>query len=197
MRLAEFIRLNGYDCVRSCATDGIIVKGENIVVPENPMPVYFTNEEGERYRVNLGDWEDDGYGNLLLLMSGVYSIIKPMKENGKRPVKSTYRGNYALFIDKRPDGYFPADWEAFCHRYANDSEVVRTEEHQPHKRPYSIGEALVRGDLSLVNDFRVVGQKVRAFGDSGKRSWAGNTPPTTFGSLLEDWHESDPHRRMV
>jgi len=188
MRLAEFIRLNGTATVRSCATDGIIVKGENIVIPDNPMPVYFDGE-----RINLGDWEEDGYGNLLLLMSGVYSIIRP----GGKKTKSTYRGNYSLFIGRNKDDYWPTNWVDFCVDYAQETEVVRDEEHMPHSRPYSIGEAAVRKDYSLVNDFRVVRQSVRAMGDSNKRSWYQCEKPVTFGDLTTKWYVSNPHQEVL
>lgn len=187
MRLAEFCRVNGTDTIMSCATDGIIVNTD-ATIPENPCPAIFDGE-----RVNLGDWEDDGTGNLLLLMSGVYSIIKEPLPDGTVPAKSTYRGNYALFI-----GYdYPDNWWDFCKTYANDDKVVRDEENNPHSRPYSLGEAGVRKDYSLVNSFRVVKQTVRAMGDSNKRSWHGCEKPTTFGDLTEQWYESNPHRRMI
>ena len=186
MRLAEFIRLNGTDSILSCATDGVIVKGDNIVVPENPAPVYF-----ESGLVNLGDWEDDGEGNLLVLMSGVYSIIKGNK------TKSTYRGNYSLFIGRNEDDYFPTNWVDFCVDYAQETEVVRDADNQPFSRPYSLGEAGVRKDYSLVNDFRVVKNTVRAMGDSNKRSWHNCDKPTTFGNLTERWYVSNPHTEAV
>jgi len=184
MRLAEVVRLNGSDKVRSCATDGIILKGTDLVIPENPAPVYFDGE-----RINLGDWEDDGQGNLLLLMSGVYSILKPQTNE----CKSTYRGNYALFIGRE----YPDNWVDFCDVFAEETEVVRDEDNNPYSRPYSIGEAAVRGDYSLVNDFRVVRNSVRAMGDSNKRSWHGCEKPVTFGDLTTKWFVSNPHEEMI
>ena len=182
MRLAEVVRLNGGNKVRSCATDGIILKGEDLIIPENPAPVFFDGE-----RINLGDWEDDGEGNLLLLMSGVYSIIKGNK------CKSTYRGNYALFIGRQ----YPDNWVDFCDTFSQETEVVRDENNNPHSRPYSLGEAGVRKDYSLVNDFRVVRQSVRAMGDSNKRSWHDCEKPVTFGDLTTKWYVSNPHQEMI
>jgi hypothetical protein len=186
MRLAEFARINGTETVMSLATDGIILNCD-ATVPENPAPVFFDDE-----RVNLGDWEDDGTGNLLLLMSGVYSIIKPPKADGTVPSKSTYRGNYALFIGRQ----YPDNWWDFCKTYDEETQVVRDEDNNPYSRPYSVGEAGVRKDYSLINDFRVVRQTVRAMGDSNKRSWHNCNKPTTFGDLTSDWYVSNPHRRM-
>ena len=56
------------------------------------MPVFFDGE-----RVNLGDWDNDGDGSLLLMMSGVYSIIKG------EIAKTTFRGSYSMFIDHRDE----------------------------------------------------------------------------------------------
>jgi hypothetical protein len=204
MRLAEMIRVNGYDNTVSVATDGIILKGDDIVVPENPAPAVFRtfNDDGEetaRETVNLGDWEDDGRGNLILLMSGVYSVIKPHLEDeeGNIPTKSTYRGNYSLFIGRSPTDYFPMDWFSFCEEYGGETEVKRDADHQPHSRPYSLGEAAVRKDFSLTNDFRIVDQTVRAMGDSNKRSWYGCDKPATFGDLLASWWPSETHDEVL
>lgn len=204
MRLAEMIRVNGYDTTVSVATDGIILKADEVVVPTNPAPAVFRtfNDDGEetaRETVNLGDWEDDGKGDLLLLMSGVYSVMKTHleDEDGNMPTKSTYRGNYSLFIGRKETDYFPMNWFSFCEEYGTQTEVVRNKDHQPHSRPYSIGEAAVRKDFSLTNDFRIVDQTVRAMGDSNKRSWLGCTKPTTFGDLLTTWWVSETHDEVV
>ena len=125
-------------------------------------------------------------------MSVVYSIIKPPKTDGTVPSKSTYRGNYALFIGRQ----YPDNWWDFCKTYEGETQVVRDEDNNPYSRPYSVGEAGVRKDYSLINDFRVVRQTVRAMGDSNKRSWHNCDKPTTFGDLTSDWYVSNPHRRM-
>ena len=191
MRCAELIRSNGHDTVISVATDGVIFKNsEKLHFTENPMPVHFDGE-----RINLGDWEDDGSGTLLMMMSGVYSMIK----DGL--AKSTYRGSYSMFIDRRDEqgkiiqDIYGEDWLEFCDRYSENVKVERTEELNPTMRPYSLGEAKVRNDYTLVNQFRIVDLSISACGDSNKRQWT--KKPETFGDLLLDWWPSNTWEEMI
>jgi len=197
MRCAELIRSNGHETVVSVATDGVIFRNsEELHFTENPKPVFFDGE-----RINLGDWEDDGRGTLLMMMSGVYSIVK----DGL--AKSTYRGSYSMFIDRRgepteeePEGailqdIYGSDWLEFCERFSEESKVERTEELNPTMRPYSLGEAKVRSDYSLVNQFRIVDLSISACGDSNKRQWI--EKPETFGDLLLDWWPSETWSSMI
>ena len=116
-------------------------------MPENPMPVLFDGE-----RVNLGDWDNDGSGALLLMMSGVYSIIKVELKGVVLKAKTTFRGAYSMFIDHRDDegnlrsDIYGEDWLTFCTRYEEESEVVRNAEINPTMRPFSLGEAKVRSN---------------------------------------------------
>ena len=197
MRCAELIRSNGHDTVVSVATDGVIFRNsEELHFTENPKPVFFDGE-----RINLGDWEDDGRGTLLMMMSGVYSIVK----DGL--AKSTYRGSYSMFIDRRgeptedePEGaiiqdIYGSDWLEFCERFSEESKVERTEELNPTMRPYSLGEAKVRNDYTLVNQFRIVDLSISACGDSNKRRWV--QKPETFGDLLLEWWPSETWGTMI
>jgi hypothetical protein len=191
MRCAEIIRVNGYQNIISVATDGVIFEaGEDLVVPENPMPVFFDGE-----RINLGDWENDGEGTLMMMMSGVYSMIK----NGI--AKSTYRGSYSMFIDRRDENgkvvqdLYGEDWVSFCDRHSDDEIIRRTEEVNPTMRPYSLGEAKVRNDYTLVNQFRVVELSISACGDSNKRNWY--EKPLKFGDLLLKWWPSQTWEEIL
>jgi len=191
MRCAEIIRINGDENILAVATDGVIFDSSiEIEVPENPKPVFFDGE-----RINLGDWEDDGEGTVLLMMSGVYSIIKG------EFAKSTYRGAYSMFLDRRgEDGnllsnLYGENWVAFCERYADNSTVHRTEELNPTMRPYSLGEAKVRNDYSLINKFRVVDLSISACGDSSKRRWV--EKPQTFGDLMLKWWPSETWEELL
>ena len=112
MRCAEIIRVNGHQNVISVATDGVIFEeSSDLIVPENSKPVFFDGE-----RVNLGDWEADGNGTLLMMMSGVYSMIKGSI------AKSTYRGSYSMFLDRKDDegnlmsDHYGTNWIEFCAR---------------------------------------------------------------------------------
>ena len=191
MRCAEIIRLNGTDQVVSVATDGVIFeKSENMKIPENPRPVYFDGE-----RNNLGDWEGDGEGTLLLMMSGVYTIIKG------EIAKNTYRGSYSMFLDRRNDdgellsNLYGENWVEFCTRYGDLEKVERNEEINPTMRPYSLGEAKVRNDYSLINCFRIVDLSISACGDSNKRKWV--EKPKTFGDLLSGWWPSETWEELI
>lgn len=191
MRCAEIIRINGHDRIVSVATDGVIFdESPDLIVPENPKPVFFDGE-----RINLGDWEDDGSGTLLLMMSGVYSMLKD------GIAKNTYRGSYSMFLDRRDeDGnltsdIYGEDWVSFCKRHENEVRVSRSEEINPTMRPYSLGEAKVRSDYSLVNKFRVVKLSISACGDSNKRKW--ETKPETFGDLVSRWWPSETWERIA
>lgn len=136
-----------------------------------------------------------------MMMSGVYSIVK----DGL--AKSTYRGSYSMFIDRRgepteeePEGailqdIYGSDWLEFCERFSEESKVERTEELNPTMRPYSLGEAKVRSDYSLVNQFRIVDLSISACGDSNKRQWI--EKPETFGDLLLDWWPSETWSSMI
>lgn len=191
VRCAEIIRLNGHDQVISVATDGVIFKNSpNLIVPPNPKPVFFDNA-----RINLGDWEDDGSGTLLMMMSGVYSMLKDTI------AKNTYRGSYSMFLDRRGENgelktdLYGEDWITFCQRHADLDKVSRTEEVNPTMRPYSLGEAKVRSDYSLINIFRVVDLSIRPCGDSNKRRWL--RKPQTFGDLLNGWWDSETWEALI
>ena len=191
MRLASFIRVNGFEGVLSVATDGIIMDGNigGLIVPDNELPVFFDGE-----RVNLGDWEDDGSGVLILMMSGVYSILKNLP-NGNVDAKNTYRGTYALFIDRANENRYGGDWLEFTLRHKELEKVERTIEDNPSSRPFSLGEARVRKDFSLINKFRVVNVGISACGDSNKRRWT--EKPKTFGDLNESWWTSHTWERSL
>jgi len=196
-RMGEIIRLNGHENVLAVNTDGIIFKDvPGLVIPDNPKPVYF-NEE----LVNLGDWDNDGSGALLLMMSGVYTILKEVVSDVVVQHKTTFRGAYSMFIDHRDDeGNLTSDlygdnWYSFCDRYQNDSSVSRNAELNPSMRPYTLAEARIRNDYQLTNVFRIVDLTIRACGDSNKRKW--ETKPETFGDLFTTWFPSTPHEVLV
>jgi len=189
-RLAEFIRLNEHKGVVGVATDGIIMDArKDIIIPETPFKIVIDGIES-----NLGDWElamDDC--DCIMLMSGVYSLRKRTpKANGKHKVKSTFRGNYALFLGKD----WPDNWFTFCEEYADVSEVVRDENWRPHWRPFSIGESRVRGSFDKINQFRIVRASVKALGDSNKRLWP-RRKPHTFSDIGTGWYISKPHPNML
>jgi len=199
-RLGEFIRLNGYENVASVQTDGIILQGDTHTIPKNHTPCIM-----QGVRTDLGDWQAEEKGTLTLLMGGVYSIT-----DSKGNSKSTYRGNYALFLDSS-DGLkikygekweehikYGANWPDFLKRHRNMELLERSvETDDAYSRPYSLGEAKVRSDYSLVNKFRIINTGIKANGESNKRSWLGTTKPTTFGDIADGWYESSPFERLV
>ena len=177
-RMAQFVRLNGAERVVGVATDGIIMQGDEIILPPRPSPAIY----------NLGEWEPDGEGDCLIMMSGVYSI----RRKGEK-AKSTFRGAASLFIGA--DGQ-PLSWFDFCSENASEPFISRDHENHPHSRPYSIAEARIRGDYSLINVFRVVRASIKALGDSNKRQWAADKPQT-FSDLQDRWFTSEPHDTLL
>ena len=183
MRIAEIIRVNKDLKVLSVATDGVIFAGDP-KVPDNSMPVYFNDQ-----LIDLGDWTDDGSGDLLLMMSGVYSVIRPDDH------KNTYRGTYAMFLDRADEDRYGQNWLEFCLRYADQESISRDPDDNPVSRPYSIGEAKMKKDYSLINQFRVVVLTITACGDSNKRRW--ECKPITFGDLADNWWNSHTWESMI
>ncbi len=169
-RLAELLRLNEFSAL-SVATDGVIFPSDTLrKIPNRPL----------RACHNLGQWELEEEGELLSLMSGVYSIRTEDK------TKTTFRGSASYFLrEHREGGTF-----TFCEANRNDFTKSTTI-----RRPYSVREARVRGDLSLTNVFENHNYSISALGDSTKRLWGADVP-STFGDLLNGWFESYPHQQV-
>ncbi len=169
-RLAELNRLNDFKAV-SKATDGVIFRSEDFKqVPNRPLPACY----------NLGQWEDDGEGELLLIMSGVYSVRNPQK------TKTTFRGSASYFLrNYTEEGLF-----GFCQDHRASRGVNTTV-----NKPLSIRQARIKKDMSLINIFTEQDFTIKATGDSTKRVWSGETP-VIFGDLLERWFTSLPHRNL-
>lgn len=171
-RLAELIRLNDYSAL-SVATDGVIFPRDSFhTVPNRPLEAPY----------NLGLWEDDGEGELIAIMSGVYSVRK----NADSKTKTTFRGSASYHLrDYREGGIF-----RFCEEHETDvSKRIIV------NKPYSAKEALIRGKPELINVFRKAPYSLAALGDSTKRLW-GATVPKTFGDLLSKWYDSHPHQQI-
>lgn len=167
-RLAALNRINGFNAV-SFATDGVILPPEAPgVIDDRPLPAPY----------NLGEWEDDGEGDVLIIMSGVYSIKKGDK------VKTTFRGSASYFL-RGYDSIFK-----FCEDHA-DARTLKTTV----RKPYSAREARQRSNLDLINVFDDRTYSLSAMGDSNKRRWPGLIP-STFGDLTNEWFASTPHERL-
>lgn len=170
-RLAELIRLNDFTAV-SVATDGVIFPTDDLhTIPNRPLPAPH----------NLGQWELDGEGDLLVVMSGVYSM-----QMGDF-VKTVYRGSAASLALR---GYREGGLFRFCEEHSEERHKIATT-----VRPYSAKEARMKGDLSLMNRFEERRYTFRALGDSTKRAWL-NVVPRVFGDLLQRWWVSTPHRQV-
>lgn len=169
-RIAELLRVNDYSAL-SVATDGIIFPSDCLnKIPNRPLSAPH----------NLGQWEMEEEGELLSLMSGVYSIRTEDK------TKTTFRGSASYFLrEYREGGTF-----RFCEDNSNDYTKSATI-----RRPYSVREARVRGDLSLTNVFDNHNYTISALGDSTKRLW-GTSTPSNFGDLLTEWYPSFPHQQV-
>lgn len=169
-RLAELIRLNDYTAL-SIATDGLIFPTERFhTIPNRPLPAPY----------NLGQWELEGTGQILVAMSGVYSM-----EKGDF-VDTVYRGSAALFLRPYADGGLFRFCVDHQDKYAVSKET---------RRPISAKEARVKGDFSLMNQFLPRANTFSALGDSTKRLWP-HEIPSTFGDLADRWWPSIPHREL-
>ncbi len=171
-RLAEIIRYQDFKAV-SVATDGVAFRKEEWkgVLPPRPLPAPYT----------LGEWEEDGEGEMLIQMSGVYSI------KNSDFVKTVFRGSASYFLKPflRTNGLF-----GFCVENSDERSVsVRI------NKPYSAKEARAKSDMRLMNVFEERTFSMKALGDSTKRRWRGEKP-STFGDLMHNWYVSTPHRNL-
>ena len=171
-RLAELIRLNDFSAL-SVATDGVVFPSDQFhTVPMRPLEAPY----------NLGLWEDDGEGEMIAIMSGVYSI----RSKDQNYTKTTFRGSASYFLRSYKEGGI----FRFCEEN-QDSEFIRAHVN----KPYSAREALIRNDPDLINVFREQSYTMRALGDSTKRLW-GSIIPRTFGDLMSRWYDSIPHQHL-
>ncbi len=168
-RLCELNRLNNFKAL-SFATDGVILRHDApMVIPPRPLEAPY----------NLGSWEDDGEGDLLVLMSGVYSIRKHEK------IKTTFRGSAAYFLrDHRENGLF-----SFFDQNSNEDLLITIV-----RKPWSVKQAAIKKDFSLINVFEEQQYTITPNGDSNKRLWINE--PAKFGDLLNEWFSSLPHEKV-
>jgi len=168
-RLAEIIRLNGFSAL-SVATDGIIFPKEKLnVIPDRPLEAPF----------NLGRWEIEVHGDLIVQKSGVYSVIN------EDYCKTTFRGNASYFLkDYKDGGLF-----RFCQDHASES-FVELEV----TRPLSAKQARMKSDFDLINIFTPQIETMTAFVLSDKRRFTEG--PRTFQDLLDKWWPSLPQERL-
>tara|TARA_R110002012_G_scaffold5387_1_gene24574 strand:+ start:3009 stop:4904 length:1896 start_codon:yes stop_codon:yes gene_type:complete len=168
-RLSELNRLNGNQAV-SYATDGVILPKTDkpIVIPPRPLEAPY----------NLGEWEIEGEGNVLILMSGVYTV-------NSHKIKTTYRGSASYFIrDYSEKGLYD-----FC---KENRSLGKLSKHII--KPYSAREARMKSDFGLMNVFEERTFSISVMGDSNKRNWI--NMPATFGDLLNNTFTSIPHERL-
>ena len=169
-RLAELIRLNDFSAL-SVATDGIIFPKDKLnVIPDRPLDAPY----------NLGKWEIEVHGDLIVQKSGVYSIVNDDY------CKTTFRGNASYFLkDYRNGGLFQ-----FCRDNA-DKQYVSMEV----TRPLSAKQARMKSDFDLINIFLPNTETITAFVDSDKRRYTKR--PVVFQDLLDRWWPSSPQERLI
>ena len=169
-RLAELIRLNDFSAL-SVATDGLIFPKDKLtVIPNRPLEAPH----------NLGLWEHDGEGDLIVIMSGVYSM------NCGDYTKTTFRGSASYFLR----GFDVGGIFRFCEENKERNFISTTV-----SKPYSAKEARIKNDYSLINVFEDRKYSMSALGDSTKRKWT-SEKAQTFGDLLSRWWTSKPHRQV-
>ena len=169
-RLAELIRLNGYSAL-SVATDGIIFPKKKLnVIPPRPLEAPY----------NLGQWEIEVHGDLIVQKSGVYSV------RNDDYCKTTFRGNASYFLRDYADGGL----FRFCQDHSTKSFVEMTVE-----RPLSAKQARMKGDFELINIFTPNIECMTAFVMSDKRRFIER--PKVFQDLLDGWWPSLPQERLI
>jgi len=168
-RLAEIIRLNDFKAL-SVATDGVIFPRKELkVIPKRPIDAL----------LDLGDWEVEVHGDLLVQKSGVYSMIND------EYCKTTFRGNSSYFLRDYADGGL----FKFCDDYADEMFVQKEV-----TRPLSAKQARMKKDLDLINIFTPQIETMTAFVVSDKRRWIER--PRTFRELKSKWWPSKPLERL-
>lgn len=169
-RLAELIRVNHFSAL-SVATDGIIFPAKFLnVIPDRPLDAPY----------NLGKWEIEVHGDLIVQKSGVYSVINDDY------CKTTFRGNASYFLkDYKDGGLFQ-----FCQDHADESFVEMEV-----TRPLSAKQARMKSDFDLINIFTPNIETITAFVISDKRRF--ERRPRTFQDLLDDWWPSLPQERLI
>jgi len=169
-RLAELIRLNDYNAL-SVATDGVIFPKDKLhTIPSRPLEAPH----------NLGNWEHDGEGDLIVIMSGVYSM------ETENYTKTTFRGSASYFLR----GFDVGGIFRFCEENSERRSISTIIQ-----KPYSAKEARIKNDYSLINVFDDRKFSMSALGDSSKRIW-GRDKAQSFGDLLTRWWPSQPHRQV-
>jgi len=168
-RLAELIRINDFEAL-SVATDGLIFPKDKLhTIPDRPLEAPH----------NLGNWEHDGEGDLIVIMSGVYSMAQ------ENYTKTTFRGSASYFLRNfNVGGIF-----RFCEENKEKIAISTIV-----SKPYSAKEARIKNDYSLINVFEDRKYSMSALGDSTKRKWVDKAQ--TFGDLLSKWWTSKPHRQV-
>lgn len=169
-RLAEIIRLNDYSAL-SIATDGVIFPRKKLkVIPPRPREAL----------LDLGNWEIEVDGDLLVQKSGVYSM------QNKTKCKTVFRGNASYFLkDYQDGGLF-----RFCDEHSSEM-FVQMEV----TRPLSAKQARMKSNLDLINIFTPQIETMTAFVLSDKRRW--KERPKNFEELSSRWWPSLPLERLT
>ena len=170
-RLAELNRVNQFSAL-SYATDGVVLQGKNHILPDRPLEAPY----------NLGSWETEMSGDMLILMSGVYSV----RDSNADKIKTTFRGSSSYFIRN----YHEGGLFSFCDDHKAQSELITMV-----RKPWSAKQARIKKDYGLINVFEPQQFRLTPMGDSTKRVWGYNCP-RTFGDLSTEWWKSIPHSEV-
>ena len=167
--IAEANRKSGFRMIM-CATDGAYFTD----LPDTWIPPQKTLLAPG----NLGDWELEYKGDILVKESGAASIENYSNGN----IKTTKRGDSAYsalhFNSSSPE------WWTFCKENKNESSVSG----KSRERPVSAKQAHARGKPETTNIFIQQDWTLKVIPTSKKRSLTSQVPKT-FGDLLENWYE--------
>ena len=167
--------------VLAMATDGIFIK--NLPKSWKP-PTQRLPGIGK-----LGEWEQDGEGQLLVMGNGIMSFGPMLDPNAPlAETKSTTRGetsyNGLATVGKKTPKGWQCNWLDFCKKHSLKSELPV----KGKAKPLGIKAAINRNIVEQTNQFIEGDGTMKPVQNSKKRLLT--TKPKTFGDLLNNWYPS-------
>jgi hypothetical protein len=169
--------------VLAMATDGIFLK--NLPKSWNP-PTRRLDAIGD-----LGKWEKDGEGQLLIMGNGIMSFGPMLDPNAPiKETKSTTRGetsrNALLSVGKVGKKGWECSWLDFCKENSLKSSLPIVGKPQP----LGLKQAINRNKVEQTNKFISGDFTFRPVQNSKKRFLI--SEPQTFGDMMNNWYPSKP-----
>ena len=167
--------------VKAVATDGVFIK--NLPKTWNP-PMRKLVAVGD-----LGEWEEDGKGQLIVMGNGIMSFGPMLDPNAPRKeTKSTTRGetsyNALATVGKKTGKGWECSWLDFCKQHSIKTSLPGVGKPQP----LGLKAAINRNKAEQTNEFISGEWTFRPVQNSKKRFLI--TEPQTFGDMMRNWYRS-------